>query len=319
MEGVATALESAAAEYTNAAVAIRSATAATGYVELPLLIDCAGETLAGVVSQPQPVAATAVALDIGVVILVGGPQYRIGSHRQFVLLARHLASRGYAVLRFDRSGMGDASGMPVPFDQAQAEISAAVAALRRAAPQVQRVVLWGLCDGASAGLLYWQQTRDPVIAGLAIVNPWVRSVATQARTRVKHYYLKRLGQKEFWRKLFAGNVAGLQAARELAGNVASSVTLDHGGDNAASWRDAMAEALDQYPGDLLLILSGQDYTAREFLEWMQSVVRLRRFGTRAGLTRRDVPKADHTFSAAVWRAEVERATLAWLDGIGARA
>ena len=296
-----------------------SAATAAGYVESPLLIDCAGETLAGIVSQPQHVAAAAAASTIGVVILVGGPQYRIGSHRQFVLLARYLASHGYAVLRFDRSGRGDASGVPVPFDQSQPEIAAAVAALRQAAPYVQQVVLWGLCDGASAALLYWWQTRDPLIAGLALVNPWVRSTTTHARTRVKHYYLKRLGQKEFWRKLFAGNVAGLRAARELAGNVANAVTVDQGGDNAASWRDAMAQALDQYPHDVLLILSGQDYTAREFLEWLQSVAQLRHFGTRARLTRRDLPEADHTFSAAVWRAGVERETLAWLDGIGVRA
>ena len=293
--------------------------AAPGYVELPLMIDCAGETLAGIVSQPRHLAAETAASKIGVVILVGGPQYRAGSHRQFVLLARYLAGCGYAVLRFDRSGTGDASGVPVPFDQAGGDVAAAVAELRRAAPQVQQVVLWGLCDGASAALLYWQQTRDPAIAGLALVNPWVRSATTLARTRVKHYYLKRLGQKEFWRKLFAGDVARLQAARELAGSMAGAVRRDQGGDNTASWRDAMAHALDEYPGDLLLILSGQDYTAREFVEWLSSVARLRRFGTRARLTRRDLPEADHTFSTAVLRAEVERATLAWLDNIRARA
>lgn len=294
-----------------------STVAAPGYVELPLMIDCAGQTLMGIISQPHHLAAETAASNTGVVILVGGPQYRVGSHRQFVLLARHLAGCGYAVLRFDRSGMGDAGGVPLPFDQAGADIAAAVAGLRRAAPQVQQVVLWGLCDGASAALLYWQQTRDPAIAGLALVNPWVRSAATHARTRVKHYYLKRLGQKEFWRKLFSGNVDGLTAARELAGNMAGSVKPDQEGDRAASWRDAMAQALDQYPGDLLLIFSGRDYTAREFVEWMSSVARLRRFGTRTRLTRCELPEADHTFSAALWRAQVERATLAWLDGIEA--
>ena len=296
-----------------------STVAAPGYVESPLMTDCAGQTLMGIISQPHHLAVETAASNTGVVILVGGPQYRVGSHRQFVLLARYLAGCGYAVLRFDRSGTGDASGVLVPFDQAGGDIAAAVAGLRRAVPQVQQVVLWGLCDGASAALLYWQKTRDPAIAGLALVNPWVRSAATQARTRVKHYYLKRLWQKEFWRKLFAGNVAGLQAARELAGSVAGAVRQDQRGDNAASWRDAMAQALDEYPGDLLLILSGRDYTAREFLEWMQSVARLRHLGTRARLTRRDLPEADHTFSAAVWRAEVERATLAWLSGVGGRA
>ncbi|KAB8057318.1 hydrolase 1, exosortase A system-associated, partial [Janthinobacterium violaceinigrum] len=43
----------------------------------------------------------------GVLIVTGGPQYRVGSHRQFVLLARALAAQGVPVLRFDLRGMGD--------------------------------------------------------------------------------------------------------------------------------------------------------------------------------------------------------------------
>ena len=36
-----------------------------------------------------------------VIVVVGGPQYRVGSHRQFVQLSRALASAGHATLRFD--------------------------------------------------------------------------------------------------------------------------------------------------------------------------------------------------------------------------
>jgi len=46
----------------------------------------------------------------GVLIVVGGPQYRVGSHRQFLLLSRRLAAEGHPVMRFDYRGMGDASG-----------------------------------------------------------------------------------------------------------------------------------------------------------------------------------------------------------------
>ena len=47
---------------------------------------------------------------LGVIILIGGPQYRAGAHRQFVHLARSLADEGIACLRFDFRGMGDSSG-----------------------------------------------------------------------------------------------------------------------------------------------------------------------------------------------------------------
>jgi len=56
--------------------------------ERALRFRCQSEWLYGILHLPQqPVAR-------GVLIVVGGPQYRVGSHRQFVLLARYLAERG---------------------------------------------------------------------------------------------------------------------------------------------------------------------------------------------------------------------------------
>ncbi|MEQ8659382.1 MAG: hydrolase 1, exosortase A system-associated, partial [Gammaproteobacteria bacterium] len=54
-----------------------------------------GDTAVGVLHAAAGASAT------GVVVIVGGPQTRVGSHRQFVLLARRLAAAGYPVLRFD--------------------------------------------------------------------------------------------------------------------------------------------------------------------------------------------------------------------------
>ena len=84
------------------------------------LFACAGETLVGVLARP------AVAARTGVVVIVGGPQYRVGSHRQFVLLSRALAGAGCAVLRFDYRGMGDSSGAQRSFDSVSADIAAAM-------------------------------------------------------------------------------------------------------------------------------------------------------------------------------------------------
>ena len=78
--------------------------------ELPVVFECAGERLLGVVSMPnQPI-------DTGVLMLVGGRQYRAGSHRQFVLLSRRLASADFCCLRFDFRGMGDSTGEPQSFE-----------------------------------------------------------------------------------------------------------------------------------------------------------------------------------------------------------
>ena len=62
-------------------------------------------TLYGILSLPVEKPKTAV------IIVVGGPQFRVGSHRQFALLARSLAMQGILALRFDYSGMGYSEGV----------------------------------------------------------------------------------------------------------------------------------------------------------------------------------------------------------------
>ena len=65
---------------------------------------------------------------VGVLIIVGGPQYRVGSHRQFVKLSRALSQHNIASMRLDSSGMGDSSGSKAanaaPSSKALAVVSA---------------------------------------------------------------------------------------------------------------------------------------------------------------------------------------------------
>ena len=55
------------------------------FTEQAFVFPCAGERLLGIVTMPECPRAT------GVLLVVGGPQYRVGSHRQFLLLSRALA------------------------------------------------------------------------------------------------------------------------------------------------------------------------------------------------------------------------------------
>ena len=74
----------------------------------------------------------------------------------------------------------------------------------------------------------------------------------------------------------------------------------------------MAAALRAFPGPVLLILSGDDLTAKEFLDYAQADFGWRGLLDRAGLERHDLPDADHTFSSFGAAGEVEACTLAWL-------
>ncbi len=276
------------------------------FTEHPLFIPCAGEQMLGILALPKTPA------DIGVVLVVGGPQTRVGSHRQFVLLARALAQSGYAVLRFDFRGMGDSTGQQRAFDHVDEDIGAAVDALQAAVPAVRRIVLWGLCDAASAALLYWHGTRDPRIAGFCLVNPWVRSAATQARTHVKHYYGQRLISVDFWQKLLHGQVGIGNAISGLLRSLRLSAQTPVAGGSDSSFQGRMLEALREYPAQILLILSGQDFVAREFIEYAGADPAWSGVLAQPKITRQEIPDANHTFSTAQWRSQVEQATINWL-------
>lgn len=274
------------------------------YSERALTFDCLDDTLVGVLAAPSEPQETAV------LIIVGGPQYRAGSHRQFVLLARHLAESGFATLRFDYRGMGDSTGPQRSFESISDDIGTAIDALMTHAPMTRRVVLWGLCDGASAALLYCGERADSRIAGLCLLNPWVRSETTLARTHVKHYYAQRLMQPEFWTKLFSGQVS-TRAIHGLARNLTLARQTPAASD---AYQKRMAAACRSFSGNLLLVLSANDYTAKEFLEYVASTPAWTEAMAHVRMQRRDVPDADHTFSSPTARATLLASTTEWLVG-----
>lgn len=275
------------------------------FTETALVFPLAGERLLGIVARPDGPR------DCAVLLVVGGPQYRVGSHRQFLLLSRRLAAEGYPVMRFDYRGMGDSGGAVCSFDAVGEDIGAAIDAFLEACPQVKRLVLWGLCDAASAALLHVQASRDPRIAGLVLLNPWVRSEASLAQTHIKHYYGQRLLQPEFWVKLLSGKMQIVGSLRGLLGN--AMLARGKGSPRQSrSFQDLMAEGWRQFDGEVLLILSGQDYTAKEFLEYVASDAAWSGVLDSRKLKRVDVADADHTFSSEELRSRVENETLKWL-------
>lgn len=276
--------------------------------ESVLSVACEGLPLVGVLAEPDGVLA-----EVGVLIIVGGPQYRAGSHRQFTLLARHLAANGFAALRFDYRSMGDSPGEARDFLSVDADIRSAIDALLAARPALKRVVLWGLCDAASAALLYLESTRDPRVCGVALLNPWVRSTATLAQAHVKHYYWRRLRQKEFWLKLLKGGV-GAKALRTLGSNLRLARSAGKAPDSR-SFQDRMAAGLRGFDGPVLLVLSGDDYTAREFSLHAQGSVAWTGLLNGGRLRCEPLAEADHTFSDLAQAARVEALTLNWLHEI----
>jgi len=278
------------------------------YVEKAIGFACAGEALVGILAAPRPERNAVPAT--GVVLIVGGPQYRAGSHRQFVLLARAVAAAGYPVLRFDYRGMGDSTGEQRNFLQVTPDIAAAIDTLQQQVPSVKHVVLWGLCDAASAALLYRHDTQDARVRGLCLLNPWVRSEVSLARAHVKHYYADRIKQKDFWLKLLSGQVAR-SALTGLARNLATAFSAGTKMEVAGSktFQGSMAAAWQRFDAPTLLFLSENDYTAKEFSEYVGASPTWANALTKSHVVRHDEPEADHTLSQRKSSLAVEKCTV----------
>lgn len=274
-----------------------------------MLFNCGADELVGVLSRPEAEAGP-----LGVLVIVGGPQYRVGSHRQFALLARSFASQGMACMRFDYRGMGDSAGATCSFESVNDDVRAAVDVFFRQVPELRGVVLWGLCDGASAACFY--APTDARVRGLILLNPWVRTTQGEAQTYLKHYYLQRLLSRAFWLKLLRGGVrlgqsmAGLSAAMKRARGGESRVQAGAG----RALPERMLDDLQRAAKPALIVLSGRDYVAREFEQVCQDHAGWQQF--LAANVVQHLPEADHTFSGARHREEVASLSLNWCETVG---
>ena len=278
----------------------------------PFVFECDGSQLVGMIHRPEQPSSR------GVLIVVGGPQYRVGSHRQFVLLARDLAAAGFTTMRFDHRGAGDSDGPDRDFEHLDPDISAALDAFRQRCPEVREIVIWGLCDAASAALFHVQNAPvDAAVSGLVLLNPWIRTEQGEARSYLTHYYGRRILQGAFWKKLLSGEVSIVAALQSFGSSVRSA--LGASTDGPASTRapnltlpERMLSAFSGFDGPMLIIISGNDLTAAEFEshanspEWQASM-------TRPQVRREYLPDSDHTFSRRAWRDAVSALTIKWLS------
>ena len=274
--------------------------------ERAMTFDCDGEHMVGILGLPA-----GIPYKRGVLVVVGGPQYRAGSHRQFTLLARDLAQAGIATLRFDYRGMGDSEGAARPFDDVDADLRAAIDAFLLAVPDVREVVLWGLCDAASAIGMY--AARDARVAGLVLLNPWVRTEDGLARATLRHYYSARLRDRAFWRQLLRGGLDWRASLTSLMGLVRKAYRRPPAKAAAGlSLPARMRAGLHDFQGHMLVVIAGGDLTAREFCDLADADEAWQGMLAAPRVTRQQIDEADHTFSRRVWRDQVARWTAEWL-------
>ncbi len=284
--------------------------------EKVVVFECEKNKLTGIIHNPVSISS-----NIGVLIIVGGPQYRVGSHRQFVLLARTLSDAGVPVMRFDYRGMGDSEGESRTFLDIDSDVASATDIMFKENPQLTGIVMWGLCDAASAALFYGYQ--DGRVKGLILLNPWVFTEEGSAKTYLKYYYLKRLFNSDFWSKVLRLEFDYIESVKDFGALIKKILIRKQTEkskqnksaemvDKSLSLPDRMKACLELFNQPILLILSGNDLTAEEFRETVKSDRQWQALLQEKKVTKETLIEADHTFSSAQWREQVANWSLEWV-------
>ncbi len=240
-----------------------------------LQFSCQGSALIGVLDVPER------PIQRGLLVVSGPPQYRVGSHRHFTLLARLLAPRGIPVMRFDCRGMGDSEGEPRAVDDMADDIAAAIREFLLQMPDLEEIVLWGLGEGASAATLYAH--TDARVRGLVLLNPAAGS-ADSGHKPVLPHLLARCGEIGFWKKVGSGHAVAVDPDMPLPQRLVASLAC--------------------FSGASLIVIGGADATGRAFADLLEHNDTERRCVTIAG--------ANHTFSSPAWRDEVAELSASWV-------
>jgi hypothetical protein len=158
------------------------------------------KSLVGIITDP-PQAKRNTELP-AFILLNAGIVHRVGPHRLFVKMARHLASMGFVVLRFDHSGIGDSNVREdkLPFEASSiSETQEAMNCLSRMRDS-KRFVLFGLCSGT---LTSFRTARSDLrVVGAVLLNALLESPETISASTVSYVIDRKIARSYVHRKVF---------------------------------------------------------------------------------------------------------------------
>jgi pimeloyl-ACP methyl ester carboxylesterase len=204
-----------------AARATPSLSAPSGFADLELagcreraIVFGSKGVLTGILTEPLNLQR---ASSSAVLLLNVGSNHHIGPSRIWVSLARGWARKGFRVLRFDVTGLGDSFAPDEPASQrlyAKASIPDLKEALDllQAEAGVQEALVVGLCSGAY--LAFYAALADPRIRALALMNlqtfHWKAGdsleIALRGSYKSTQFYLGAALRQRIWIRLFRGEV-----------------------------------------------------------------------------------------------------------------
>ena len=286
-------------------------------MEEPVQFSCNGKSLYGIFHKPD---AGHIPNTI-VIIVIGGSQIRIGGHRLYLQLARFLCMQGVAVLRFDYEGMGDSQGDYIGFEEACPSIEAAVSFASQRLPAKANIILWSLCSGSSACAVCAGEHSDK-IEGLILCNPYlINDEQDKAKVIIKHYYMKRFFQKEFWINLLLFRIKIMITINELFRSMKTAyfyknIGIDQNCDKTKPLSERFVDGVVAFDKPVYFILSTNDIVAKDFNDLIERK-RIKRLLARKYISLFYVENADHTFTDPFLKNELFEITLKAVNEIAA--
>lgn len=279
-----------------------------------------GRSLIGVVTDPP--AETTNPLRHGVVLLNPGLVHRVGPGRIYVKIARALAARGFVVLRFDFSGIGD-SGVRhdrLPFEKSAVDETREAIDFLRRARGIEHVSLLGGCSGAVISLR--TADCDPRVGQAVLINFPVDEDEDEEpdarRERVKrskaHYYWNfALLRPASWRKLATGKADYREIIRVLGSQARRLLSL--AGKSQAN-HTQFATMLARLAGrgvSLTFVCSAGDPALGTLLEAGGN--RLKQLRRQGSVAVDIIPRSDHTFSSLADQGKLLDAVVRHVEAI----
>ncbi len=275
------------------------------------------QRLFGVLSEPARSSGSGLA----VVLANTGANCRVGPNRFGVTIARRLASRGHAVLRFDLGGIGDShpgdGGLENELyarrsiDDVRASVDALVAQGYR------RFVAMGVCAGAY--MSFHAGLDDERITGMVLMNPaaleWqpgrkverIEGRGGSGRFRSTRYYKNRALRLDTWKRIARGDVdtrgIALALGTRLSARAASGVKRTAIVLGRAHW--VMSDlarkftSLAQREARVLLLFNSEEPMLDELDRHLGSMMT---WLEKRGLSLEVIDDTDHVF-APVWSQE----------------
>jgi hypothetical protein len=251
----------------------------------------------------------------GVLLLGAGYVHRVGPNRIYVKIARQLAAKGFVVLRFDFSGIGDSGARRDKLPAIESVVDEARQALDyvEGVNSINQFCVMGLCTGATA--VAQISMADTRIRKAILINPQLpRTNQGDLLQEVNYYQKQAFFNPRSWLRLFLMKSNYRDISRMIWFEIKSKI---HSTSFSSQESTEMIAALKMFfksmrhrQVELLIISSGNDIGEDYYRRLVPTEYRsLKKSGL---LSTRNIMRADHAITSLACQEELIKVVLKWM-------